>query len=223
VVLISYEQHKAAYDARREQSIEGMVCFCACGCNLPVKALRFGGPVTCADCQSEAIKPGGRKTHFLTPPPAETYDWDMAEALQTMADRGIPVQTIDTATVKAIVADRIAAEKRAPKVLRHIPVVQRAVAKDVDLDRVHIPQSLSDGLYDVEMDNGDTVPLRLTRPADGPMVGFTVVEHYIEGEWKPFGVQYPDPKPDPLGLTRDYKQTYRGQMPYLVWLLVEAQ
>lgn len=88
-------------------------------------------------------------------------------------------------------------------------------AKTVDLARIRIDPEVTDGDYAVVVD-GRGYHLRVERPKEGLMRGFTVVHHFVgEGVTKT-GAQYPQP---PAGLLQH--QTYRGPLPALVAALVE--
>jgi hypothetical protein len=63
--------YEAGYEAAYKQAVDEKVCFCRCGCTLPVESLNaWGGPARC-----EACKKGDQHKHSLMPRPVETFDW----------------------------------------------------------------------------------------------------------------------------------------------------
>lgn len=68
----AFAEARAVYAARYDRAVAEMICFCACGCELPVEMLSpvVGGPVRCPACRK-----GRRKEHYLTPRAEDAFDF----------------------------------------------------------------------------------------------------------------------------------------------------
>lgn len=82
----AFAAYAAAYEQRRAAAVANFTCFCVCGCGNRVEHLSpvIDGPVRCTACRR-----GGRKVHFLTPRPRDSFDWTPYEPARTLRPRRI--------------------------------------------------------------------------------------------------------------------------------------
>lgn len=219
--MLTWPEHKAAYDTRRAQAIEKMTCFCACGCNLPVERLGFlGQPTICETCAHT-------EGHVATPDAAESYVLDEADIERGTAEAYIRnVGPSSGPSIRALY-ERLMAGKP----LTEVMVTRALTAKAADAktavstlakaERItvetppYIGPEVESGDYAVEV--GKTlIQVTVERPDEGWLQGFVVVHIKAADEDAVVGVQYPQPWREVAG----YRQTYRGALAGVVAALV---
>lgn len=231
---ISYEEHKAAYDAAFARAQAEKSCFCWCGCAEPVEGLTLvlGLPVICGDCRKSG------KSHGLTRRPVETYDWDAWEAANPSPERveaetyaravgassgprlrsmwekvsqglGLTDAEVEQA-LRSKAADKRADEQAAKRLSRS---TKRAAKRgDVDLSRIYIGPEVEDGEYAVVDEAAGPVRLTVERPTKGLVAGWTTVTFTVGLAEPEYGFQRPQPQ--------GRQNFYSGPYAHLVHALV---
>ncbi len=153
---------------------------------------------------------------------AREYGTDGGVFMSSMCERVRKGERLTDAQVEAVLRSRDSDRRGAKATYRRALAEQKRKSSKVDLLRVVIPPDIEQGFYAVQGDDGAWVIMSIDKPVRGTLRGFIVVKASVDGVMTKYGVQYPQPAHETIGMRlQNYVQSYRGHMPHLVYALVQ--